>query len=236
MRSKRSPICSRPARPRAASIHRDVPGPAHRAKPQTWCRARAARLVAVSALAFAAPGGADALAASPHVTSSPAKTQSTATSTAAGGVGAPAATTTAPPTSTYVPPGAGTTPGAAATPGAATTPGATTTPGAATTVPTVSAPATTAAPAGAATTPQQTQPAGAAEAGAEKGDSGLSGAAIAIAAAAALLVLGCIAWALARRRAFEPHWLLSLRHAMAEAGFRASATWSEFADWARLGR
>jgi hypothetical protein len=57
-----------------------------------------------------------------------------------------------------------------------------------------------------------------------------------IAALALLLLLGCIAWGLARRRAFEPHWLLSLRHAMAEAGFRASATWSEFADWARLGR
>jgi hypothetical protein len=67
-------------------------------------------------------------------------------------------------------------------------------------------------------------------------EGGLSGAAIAIIALAALLVLACLAWALARRRAFEPHWLLSLRHAMAEAGFRASATWSEFADWVRLGR
>jgi hypothetical protein len=57
-----------------------------------------------------------------------------------------------------------------------------------------------------------------------------------IAVLAALLVLACAAWALARRSAFEPRWLLSLRHAMAEAGFRASATWSEFADWARLGR
>jgi hypothetical protein len=63
----------------------------------------------------------------------------------------------------------------------------------------------------------------------------LSTAAIAAVILAAVLVLACIAWALARRRAFEPHWLLSLRHAMAEAGFRASATWAEFADWARLG-
>ena len=69
-----------------------------------------------------------------------------------------------------------------------------------------------------------------------KSDSSLSAGAIVIAALAALLVLGCAAWALARSSAFEPHWLLSLRHAMAEAGFRASATWSEFADWARLGR
>ncbi len=64
----------------------------------------------------------------------------------------------------------------------------------------------------------------------------LSTAAIVVAAIAALLALGCGAWGLARRRAFEPHWLLSLRHAMAEAGFRTSATWAEFADWARLGR
>jgi hypothetical protein len=64
----------------------------------------------------------------------------------------------------------------------------------------------------------------------------LSTAAIAAAVVAAVLVLACIGWALARRRAFEPHWMLSLRHAMAEAGFRLSATWAEFADWVRLGR
>jgi hypothetical protein len=64
---------------------------------------------------------------------------------------------------------------------------------------------------------------------------GLSAGATAIAVAAALLILGCLAWAIARRRAFEPHWTLALRHAMAEAGFRVSATWAEFLDWARLG-
>jgi hypothetical protein len=63
----------------------------------------------------------------------------------------------------------------------------------------------------------------------------LSPFAIAAVVIAVVLVLACIAWALTRRRAFEPHWLLSLRHAMAEAGFRASATWAEFTDWARLG-
>jgi hypothetical protein len=63
----------------------------------------------------------------------------------------------------------------------------------------------------------------------------LSTAAIAVAVVAAVLVLACIGWALARRRAIEPHWLLSLRHSMAEAGFRASATWAEFSDWVRLG-
>jgi hypothetical protein len=65
--------------------------------------------------------------------------------------------------------------------------------------------------------------------------SGLSGGAIAAAALGALLLLGCAVWALARTRAFEPHWLLSLRHATAEAGFRASETWAEFTDWVRLG-
>jgi hypothetical protein len=63
----------------------------------------------------------------------------------------------------------------------------------------------------------------------------LSTGAIVAAVIAAVLVLACLGWALARRRAFEPHWLLSLRHAMAEAGFRASATWAEFSDWVRLG-
>ena len=63
----------------------------------------------------------------------------------------------------------------------------------------------------------------------------LSDGEIVVAALAALLALGCAAWGLARRRAFEPRWWLSLRHAMAEAGFRASATWAEFADWVRMG-
>jgi hypothetical protein len=63
----------------------------------------------------------------------------------------------------------------------------------------------------------------------------VSGEAIALAAVGAVIVLACLAWALARTLAFEPHWTLSLRHAVAEAGFRASATWAEFSDWARLG-
>jgi hypothetical protein len=72
-------------------------------------------------------------------------------------------------------------------------------------------------------------------ASARSGNSHLSAGAIVIAALAALLVLACAAWALARRRAYEPRWWLSLRHALAEAGFRASATWAEFTDWLRLG-
>jgi hypothetical protein len=63
----------------------------------------------------------------------------------------------------------------------------------------------------------------------------LSSAAIVAAVLAALIALGCIAWGVARVRAFEARWTLSLRHAIAEAGFRAAATWAEFSDWARLG-
>jgi hypothetical protein len=59
---------------------------------------------------------------------------------------------------------------------------------------------------------------------------------IIVAALGALLLLGCAAWGVARRRAYEPHWTLTFGHAMAEAGYRASGTWSEFRDWARLGR
>ncbi len=63
----------------------------------------------------------------------------------------------------------------------------------------------------------------------------VSNAAITAAAIAALAALICLAWGVARMLALEPRWTLSLRHAMAEAGFRASATWAEFSDWARLG-
>ncbi len=136
------------------------------------------------------------------------------------------------PTTTYAPSGGATAP-SAATPGAP----AGALPGAATSAPGATTPATPAVTP--ATTPGATPatgPAAGAHATASKGDRPLSTGAIVIAALAALLVLACLAWALARRSVFEPHWLLSLRHATAEAGFRASATWSEFADWARLGR
>jgi len=68
------------------------------------------------------------------------------------------------------------------------------------------------------------------------GSSGLSTPAVIAAAIAALLALGCAIWAIARLEAYEPRWALSLRHTFAEAGFRASGTWAEFRDWARLGR
>jgi hypothetical protein len=91
---------------------------------------------------------------------------------------------------------------------------------------------------GAATTPtftltQSTSPARA-QTGTHRAGQTSTGA-IVIAALAALLALGCVAWAIARLTAFEPRWTQSLRHALGEAGFRASATWAEFSDWVRLG-
>jgi hypothetical protein len=68
------------------------------------------------------------------------------------------------------------------------------------------------------------------------GHTKLSTEAIVAAALAVLLIVVCLAWGIARWRAYEPHWTLSLRHSLAEAGWRLSATWDEFSDWARLGR
>ncbi len=68
------------------------------------------------------------------------------------------------------------------------------------------------------------------------GGGGLPTAAVVLIVLAVLVLLGCAVWGLAQSRAWEPRWLLALRHAIAEAGFRASATWREFGDWARLGR
>jgi len=65
---------------------------------------------------------------------------------------------------------------------------------------------------------------------------GLPAAAIVLIVLAVLLLAACAVWAFAQARAWEPRWLLALRHAIAEAGFRAAATWREFGDWARLGR
>jgi hypothetical protein len=63
-----------------------------------------------------------------------------------------------------------------------------------------------------------------------------SDAAVAIAVVGALLALACVAWGIASWRAYEPHWRLSMRHALGEIGLRASATWAELADWVKLGR
>jgi len=64
----------------------------------------------------------------------------------------------------------------------------------------------------------------------------LSAGAIVAAVLAALLIIVCLVWGFARWYAYEPHWTLSLRHSLAEAGLRMSSTWEELADWARLGR
>lgn len=128
---------------------------------------------------------------------------------------------------------------AAATPAGANTPTTTYAPSGGATAPGGGA-AAPASPTSATTTPGATTATGPAtesgKAASLGGGRPLSTGAIVIAALAALLVLGCLAWAFARSRAFEPHWLITLRHSAAEAGFRASATWSELLDWARLGR
>jgi hypothetical protein len=51
-----------------------------------------------------------------------------------------------------------------------------------------------------------------------------------------LLALGGLLYGLAHWFAFDPPWLRHLRHAVAEAGWRAGNTWSEFTDWVRVGR
>lgn len=64
---------------------------------------------------------------------------------------------------------------------------------------------------------------------------GLSTGAVVATVAAAVLILLCVAWGVARWWAYEPHWLAPARHACAEAGLRLSTTWSELRDWMRLG-
>lgn len=64
---------------------------------------------------------------------------------------------------------------------------------------------------------------------------GTSSAAIALALVAVVIVICALAWALAWMQAYEPRWLLSARHSMAEASMRTSATFAELRDWARLG-
>jgi hypothetical protein len=55
-------------------------------------------------------------------------------------------------------------------------------------------------------------------------------------ALAALLIVVCLVWGIARWWGCQPRWTLSLRHSLAEAGWRLSASWGEFSDWVRLGR
>ncbi len=52
----------------------------------------------------------------------------------------------------------------------------------------------------------------------------------------ALALLLLLLWLWARARGWDSTWLARQRHAWGEAGFRVTSTWSEFADWLRLGR
>lgn len=51
-----------------------------------------------------------------------------------------------------------------------------------------------------------------------------------------LALLLALVWALLRFFAVDPPWVERQRHATAEAGWRASASWAEFTDWVRMGR
>jgi hypothetical protein len=65
--------------------------------------------------------------------------------------------------------------------------------------------------------------------------SGTPAALIVLAAIAAALALPALAYGLARWRGWEPGWMPGVRHTLAEASFRASNGWGEFADWLRFG-
>jgi hypothetical protein len=58
---------------------------------------------------------------------------------------------------------------------------------------------------------------------------------VAVALAVALIVV-CLAWGAARWWAYEPRWMVSLRHCVAEASYHLSGVWEELTDWVRLGR
>jgi hypothetical protein len=59
---------------------------------------------------------------------------------------------------------------------------------------------------------------------------------VALGVLGALLALCGLAYGLSHWLAWDPRWSRRVRHAVAEAGWRAGNTWSEFADWVRLGR
>jgi hypothetical protein len=67
-------------------------------------------------------------------------------------------------------------------------------------------------------------------------DAGPPAPVVALAVVGLLLALGGLGYGLARWLAWEPRWATGTRHAVGEAGWRASATWAEFTDWLRLGR
>jgi len=68
------------------------------------------------------------------------------------------------------------------------------------------------------------------------GASGLPAPLVVLAIAGGLLALVAAGWGTARWWAWEPRWLVRVRHAGAEAGWRVGSLWGEFSDWVRLGR
>jgi hypothetical protein len=189
-----------------------------------WCAMAACALTAL------APAGARAAGATTDkvlgITIPASAKVHNATTTNAATTSVPAATTpNAATTSTSAPTGAAQ-PGTVAPP--TTTPASTATPTASTAAPT--APATT--------TPSVTSHSTTVVVAHKQKPHAthLSAGALALAILGALLVLGCIVWALGRWLALEPRWTISLTHSLREASYRASETWAEFGDWARLGR
>ena len=71
---------------------------------------------------------------------------------------------------------------------------------------------------------------------ANESDAGTPAPVIALGVLGALLALGGLIYGLAHWFGFDPRWAHRMRHAVAEAGWRAGNTWSEFADWVRIGR
>jgi hypothetical protein len=71
---------------------------------------------------------------------------------------------------------------------------------------------------------------------ASESDAGTPAPVVALAVLGGLLALGGLVYGFAHWFAFDPRWTRRLRHSLAEAGWRAGNTWSEFADWVRLGR
>jgi len=59
---------------------------------------------------------------------------------------------------------------------------------------------------------------------------------LALAILLGVLALCMLAFGVMRWFAWEPAWAVRFRHAAGEAGWRASSTWSDFADYVRLGR
>jgi cobalamin biosynthesis Mg chelatase CobN len=59
---------------------------------------------------------------------------------------------------------------------------------------------------------------------------------LALAILLGVLALCTLAFGVVRFFAWEPQWAVRFRHAAGEAGWRASSTWADFADYVRLGR